>query len=551
MVHTANNLTKKILSVVDTSNIKIVLTDGCSEQDSLQFLYRLRKPKGVQMPTDITVCKGASVVLKIQNYKADSAAYSFRWKDAATQTLLSASDSLLKSYNQTQKIKIESKFVCNSNPDSAFVNVNVLPPLQVLVNNDTTLCYGQSILLKAFPAGGNTANYQFNWLDLTDNLSLAINTDTFTFIVSKTKKIAAQLMDNCTIGNAYDTVLITVLPPLQAQIIKDPTVCQGKQTVINSKASGGIVSQYSYEWSDINSLILSTDSFLSIQNAQQLFYTLSLKDNCSNPFIKSDTFAPKPSPKALFTSDTVLCEMQLLNIQNNSSYQPGSVFNWNFGNSITQQIFQPLYFYPDSGIYKITLNVQQTNSCADIFSISNIQVNPKPQAEFAADKTTADLSQAQFQFMNQSAKANNFLWDFGDGGTSVNDNPSHTFIDFGKYDVKLIAINIYGCSDTLLKKQFIEVLNEYKIYLPTAFSPNADNLNDAFKPIGYGFKDYEITIFDRWGVEVFSSSPAQKEFIGNDFKDNLLPSETYSYVMSVFANDGRVKYYKGTIILVR
>ena len=550
-VRVSNNIVKKILSNTDTSNIKIVLTDGCSEQDSVQFLYRLRKPLSVQLPTDITVCKGASVVLKIQNYKADSAAYSFRWKDAATQTLLSASDSLLKSYNQTQKIKIESKFVCNSTPDSGFVNISVLPPLQVLVNNDTTLCYGRTLLLKAVANGGNIPNQQFNWLDLTDNLSLAINTDTFTHTALKTKKIAVELYDNCSIGNDFDTILITVLPRLQAQIVKDTNVCEGKQTVICSKANGGMSNQYVYEWADLNSLILSTDSFLMLSNAQQLFYTLSLKDNCSLPLIISDTFAPLSSPKAIFTIDTVFCEKQLLNIQNTSNYQSGSVFSWNFGNGIKQQIFEPNYFYIDSGLYKITLTIQQKNACADSLSINNIQINPKPQAQFTANKTTADLSQAQFQFINQSAKASTFLWDFGDGGTSVNDNPSHTFIDFGKYDVKLIAINIYGCSDTLLKKQFIEVLNEYKIYLPTAFSPNADNLNDAFKPIGYGFKDYEITIFDRWGVEVFSSSPVQKEFIGNDFKDNLLPSETYSYVMSVFANDGRVKYYKGTIILVR
>ena len=550
-VRVSNNIVKKILSNTDTSNIKIVLTDGCSEQVSVQFLYRLRNPLSVQLPTDITVCNGASVVLKIQNYKADSAAYSFRWKDAATQTLLSASDSLLKSYNQTQKIKIESKFVCNSTPDSGFVNISVLPPLQVLVNNDTALCYGRTLLLKAVANGGNIPNHQFNWLDLTDNLSLAINTDTFTHKALKTKKIAVELYDNCSIGNDFDTILITVLPRLQAQIVKDTNVCEGKQTVICSKANGGISNQYLYEWADLNSLILSTDSFLILSNAQQLFYTLSLKDNCSLPLIISDTFAPLSSPKAIFTIDTVFCEKQLLNIQNTSNYQSGSVFSWNFGNGIKQQIFEPNYFYIDSGLYKITLTIQQKNACADSLSINNIQINPKPQAQFTANKTTADLSQAQFQFINQSAKASTFLWTFGDGVTSLINNPSHTFTDFGIYDVELIASNIYECSDTLLKKQFIEVFNEYKVYFPTAFSPNSDNLNDSFKPIGFGFKDYEITVFNRWGIEVFHSNPAYKDFIGNDFNNNPLPTETYPFIMNVTAKDGKIRFYKGTIILLR
>jgi len=58
-----------------------------------------------------------------------------------------------------------------------------------------------------------------------------------------------------------------------------------------------------------------------------------------------------------------------------------------------------------------------------------------------------------------------------------------------------------GCYDTLLRP--LVVGEDFGIYVPNSFTPNADGLNDVFQPKGFGVVKYELNIFDRWGERVF------------------------------------------------
>ena len=104
----------------------------------------------------------------------------------------------------------------------------------------------------------------------------------------------------------------------------------------------------------------------------------------------------------------------------------------------------------------------------------------------------------------------NYNWDFGDGFNSILSNPSHIYKDTGCYQVRLIATNLVGCLDTTSRLVCIE--DDFAIYIPNAFSPNGDDINDVFLPKGNGISpnEYELLIFDRWGLLLFKSNICQK-----------------------------------------
>src|SRR5690606_36131591 len=74
----------------------------------------------------------------------------------------------------------------------------------------------------------------------------------------------------------------------------------------------------------------------------------------------------------------------------------------------------------------------------------------------------------------------------------------------GEYIVKQIKTNAFGCSDTL--KKLIVIEDEFAFFIPNAFTPNGDGLNDTFYPVIYGVTEYAFYIFDRWGNVVFQSN---------------------------------------------
>ena len=88
-------------------------------------------------------------------------------------------------------------------------------------------------------------------------------------------------------------------------------------------------------------------------------------------------------------------------------------------------------------------------------------------------------------------------------------------------------------------------------YVPTAFTPNGDGLNDILRPIMAGMKKLEyFTVYNRWGQEVFSTSVGGKGWDGS-FQGKPQTSETYIWVVKAVDYKGSVYFRKGTVTLIR
>ncbi len=130
---------------------------------------------------------------------------------------------------------------------------------------------------------------------------------------------------------------------------------------------------------------------------------------------------------------------------------------WDFGDGTVSSLASPFKSYPTPGTYAVKL-VTGFASCQDSIT-KNITVVPFPVADFSAPVVSSCQPPLTVNFQdNTSGGAVSWQWDFGDGGSSTQQNPSHTYLNYGTYTVTLIATNSTGCSDTVIKSNFIRVI---------------------------------------------------------------------------------------------
>ena len=134
---------------------------------------------------------------------------------------------------------------------------------------------------------------------------------------------------------------------------------------------------------------------------------------------------------------------------------------WNFGDGTTDTAATVNHVYANAGTFQVTLTAG-FGGCSDVIR-KTIKTGEKPVTGFSASGNTSTcIYPATVQFANTTTGATSFEWLFGDGTTSTEINPQHTYNTAGKYTVTLIAFNSNGCPDTLIKNDFI-VLGPPKI----------------------------------------------------------------------------------------
>ncbi|MFL5765728.1 MAG: gliding motility-associated C-terminal domain-containing protein, partial [Bacteroidia bacterium] len=146
-------------------------------------------------------------------------------------------------------------------------------------------------------------------------------------------------------------------------------------------------------------------------------------------------------------------------------------------------------------------------------------------------------------------------WNFGDaltlgGGTSTLQNPSYTFTDAGTYCAQLAVASSHGCVDTT--NQCIIIDPEFTFFIPNAFSPNGDGVNDEFFGKGEYIKKFEMFIYDRWGNNIFYSDDINKHWDGRaNHGGEIAQQDTYVYTIKITDQKDKKHKYIGTVTIVK
>jgi gliding motility-associated-like protein len=267
---------------------------------------------------------------------------------------------------------------------------------------------------------------------------------------------------------------------------------------------------------------------------------------CNSPADTSKTLRISPQVQAAFTTPPGGCVPYSAEFINNSL--GGLRFEWDFGDGFTSTQDNPTHLYNSVGTYTVKLKAFDSSSCNKVDSVAfTLTVSAIPFASFTFNPVPPEANTFT-NFVNQSNGATNYLWNFADGDTSIEVNPSHIFPATGTYNVCLEASNAIGCvDDTCIDVQAI--INPL-VDVPTAFTPGRFGINSQVKVQGFGISKMQWTIYNRWGQKVYESDNTKSGWDGT-FKGKLQPVDVYTYTLDVVFADGKKAKKTGDITLLR
>lgn len=228
-----------------------------------------------------------------------------------------------------------------------------------------------------------------------------------------------------------------------------------------------------------------------------------------------------------------------------------SAYQWQFEEGASGRGQTGIHQFKSAGYQEVQLIVSNSVGCSDT-AFANIDLSPQPKADFAFlepdTPSSYTLNQDKLAIDNRSEKARNYQWSFGDGFESQQANPRHIYQEVGKYPVTLVAEGKYGCTDSL--KKLVEVKATPHLYIPTAFSPDGDGLNDQFSVEATNVKDFEIKIYNRWGERVYQASKTGFQWDGT-YKGEQVQVGTYMFVATARSIDGEFLKQSGKLNVVK
>jgi len=414
--------------------------------------------------------------------------------------------------------------------DTALVDIIVLDkPIITLAFADTLLCRNDAVQLNASGTG------TFSWTPPVN--IVGANTPTPTVRPTTSQWYYVRLDDNGCINN--DSVHVRVVNAVTLLAMKDTTVCQGDNVQLSAVSDG-----LSFAWTPAGNLNDPTiiNPVATVNNTTTFLVIAKIGSCSANDQVVVTTV---PYPIANAGASATICyntSAQLAAVIN------GLSFTWTPTNYLSNpNILNPVSTPPRTTQY--ILSVYDTLGCPkpgrDTIVVT---VNPKIKAYAGRDTTVIVGQPLQFN----GSGGINYLWSPSTGLDKNNIyNPIGVYtseMDTIKY--KLVVTDAIGCADSA----YVTVVvfkTVPSIFVPTAFTPNNDGLNDEVMPIAVGIQRINyFSIYNRWGQLVFTTTINKKGWDGR-INGRLQDSNVYVWMVSAVDYLGNKIFLKGTVTLIR
>ncbi|NNM15354.1 MAG: PKD domain-containing protein, partial [Bacteroidia bacterium] len=220
-----------------------------------------------------------------------------------------------------------------------------------------------------------------------------------------------------------------------------PFFCQFSEQAVDAVA-------FYWDFGDGNTSTSANPSHIYI-NAGTYTPTLVVQNiqGCVDTFNFNYSINVFDNPQAVFSAGNGSgCNPHTEQFVNNSTFNPGATFLWEFGDGKTSTLMNPNNVFDTAGTFNISLTVTDLTGCWDS-TLKNLNVYNSPVAYATVDNNLG-CEPFLVNFTNTSQNGSSFVWSFGDNNLSVTQNPSHTYNNMGSYIPTLVAISPLGCADT-------------------------------------------------------------------------------------------------------
>ena len=227
---------------------------------------------------------------------------------------------------------------------------------------------------------------------------------------------------------------------------------------------------------------------------------------------------------------------------------------WDFGDGTFGKDISPSHIFAKADTYSVKLMITSPIGCYKEAEFRDwIKVKSVPKADFDWTPKVVNNLKPRVTFEDKSSSdVLGWRWFFSEKAYSPEKNPLFTYRDTGIQQIKLYVINKNGCRDSIFKSIYIEP--EMTFFMPNAFSPNFDSVNDEFRGTGftYGMKAFRLSIWNRWGEKIFETHDPLEGWNGG--KHNVgkqEPEGVYLYEVEWTTPKSQVKNKRDFLTLYR
>ncbi|MGQ3133690.1 MAG: gliding motility-associated C-terminal domain-containing protein, partial [Flavobacteriales bacterium] len=465
---------------------------------------------------------------------------------------------------------------CTSATASVPVLVNAVPAAPVL-SNTGPVCEGSPVTMSSNVANGMNWSGPNGFTSQSQNYTIPATGMTDAGMYS-----AYVVVNGCTSATANTQLVINAIPAAP-QVSNNGPICAGSTLNIDASTIAGV----QYVWSGPNgfSSNLEDNALAGATPAESGTYSVYVVANgCTSATATTNAVVNAIPAAPVVSSNSPVCEGSAINL--NSQTVAGASYVWSGPNGYNSPLEDPVILnatsaqqgtynlyvvvsgctsatsslnvvtlsaysglvtatickgetytfggnnYGNSGQYQLVFSNQF--GCDSIITLQ-LTVSPAPEADFSAP-VNVSLGEPVANIYDNSDFATSVVY-YLNGSTFHTPDFSYTFSQEGVYPITQVVSN-GNCVDSLT---LLITVNPYtNIFIPNAFTPGEDNLNEEFKAVASYLENFHMYIFDRWGEIVFESNDVYKGWNGGMRNDLSKPVKSDTYVYKI-----KYKEYKG------
>jgi gliding motility-associated-like protein len=413
--------------------------------------------------------------------------------------------------------------------DTIFKDIKILDkPIITLAFRDTLICFPDNVPLQASGTG------TFSWTPIA-NIRNA-NTGTPTVDPTTTTTYFVQLNEQGCINS--DSVQVRVVDHVTLSARVDTTSCQGDPVQLTLFSNA-----LKYQWTGTTLNDPTIKNPIATPTITSTYTVLARIGSCTAT--EDVTVFVVPYPFVKVAPDTIICYNTAAQLYGTFR---GTSYAWSPANYLNNaNIINPIAVPPRTTTFILT--VYDTLGCPKP-GFDSVTVNVLPRIRPFAGNDTLIVVGQPLQFNAEGGAS--YLWSPPTGlNETTIQNPVGVYgeeTDIIRYTVQVF--NEAGCSDSAFISVTVFKTNPY-VFVPSAFTPNGDGLNDVIRPIAVGVRQIKyFRIFNRWGQMIFNTTINEH---GWDGKIGGTPQGSNVFVWMVSAIDyvGKPIFLKGTVTLIR
>jgi len=305
--------------------------------------------------------------------------------------------------------------------------------------NITSGCVPLAVQFTDFSKGSTFVSWDFG-----DSNVSALQNPVHVFSIPGVFTVKQFVNDGC----GYDTgsILITVYPKPPVSFTAIPTCANDSMQFYNTSSN---FSGCLWDFGDgtQSKLVNPKHAFSKPGNYSVILTIQSLSHGCLAS--QTNNVTVDTIPKADFSA-TPMEGCFPLNVKFSNTSTTATYFKWDFGDGNTSIDPSPTHLYKDSGIYTVSFSIVTRLGCTSDIQ-KQIVVFPYPVARFSISPNPVCGAPKSISFTNNSIGAKGYSWKFTNGKSSTDNSPNITFDSTGIYNATLVAINSYGCKDSMIQ----------------------------------------------------------------------------------------------------